>query len=55
VFAQYRPVLVGAPFLFIEGTLQNVDGVMSVRASRIEALAAWEAEMRVPAPHHCGA
>jgi len=45
VFAQYRLVLVGAPFLFIEGALQNVDGVVSVKASRIEALAAWEAEM----------
>ena len=44
VFEQYRLTLVGAPFLFIEGTLQNVDGVVSVKASRIEALAAWGAE-----------
>jgi error-prone DNA polymerase len=45
VFAQYRLVLVGAPFLFIEGALQNVDGVVSVKASRIEALAASETEV----------
>jgi error-prone DNA polymerase len=44
VFEQYRLTLVGAPFLFIEGTLQNVDGVVSVKASSIEALAAWAAE-----------
>ena len=44
VFDEYRLVLVGAPFLFIEGTLQNVDGVASVKASRIEALPAWAVE-----------
>jgi error-prone DNA polymerase len=44
VFEQYRLTLVGAPFLFIEGTLQNVDGVVSVKATRIEPLAAWAAE-----------
>jgi error-prone DNA polymerase len=44
VFEQYRLTLVGAPFLFIEGALQNVDGVVSVKASRIEALPAWTAE-----------
>jgi error-prone DNA polymerase len=44
VFEQYRLTLVGAPFLFIEGTLQNVDGVVSVKASSIEALPAWAAE-----------
>ncbi len=44
VFEQYRLVLVNAPFLFIEGTLQNVDGVVSVKASRIEALGVWGVE-----------
>jgi error-prone DNA polymerase len=44
VFEQYRLTLVGAPFLFIEGALQNVDGVVSVKASHIEALPAWTAE-----------
>jgi len=44
VFEQYRLTLVGAPFLFIEGALQNVDGVVSVKASSIEALPAWTAE-----------
>ncbi len=45
VFEQYRLTLVGAPFLFIEGALQNVDGVVSVKANHIEALPAWAAEM----------
>jgi error-prone DNA polymerase len=44
VFEHYRMVLVGAPFLFIEGTLQNVDGVVSVKAARIEPLPAWAPE-----------
>jgi error-prone DNA polymerase len=44
VFEQNRLVLVNSPFLFIEGTLQSVDGVVSVKASRIEALPAWTAE-----------
>jgi error-prone DNA polymerase len=41
VFDQNRVVLVNAPFLFLEGTLQNIDGVVSVKVSRIEALPAW--------------
>ncbi len=41
VFEQNRMVLVHAPFLYIEGTLQNIDDVVSVKASRIEALPAW--------------
>jgi error-prone DNA polymerase len=41
VFDQNRVVLVNAPFLFLEGTLQNVDGVVSVKVSRIEALPVW--------------
>ena len=39
-FDRYKfPVLSGS-FLFIEGVLQNVDGVVSVKAARIEGLAA---------------
>ncbi len=38
VFEENRKVLVGAPFLLIEGVLQSQDGVVSVRASRIEPL-----------------
>jgi len=41
VFEANRLVLVNAPFLFIEGTLQNVDGVVSVRAGVVEPLPAW--------------
>ncbi len=40
LFEQYRMVLVGAPFLLIEGTLQNIDRVVSVKARRVEPLAA---------------
>ncbi len=41
VFEQNRIVLVSSPFLFLEGTLQNLDGVISVKASRIEPLPVW--------------
>jgi error-prone DNA polymerase len=37
-FEQYRAVLVNAPFLLIEGTLQNYDRVVSVKAARVTAL-----------------
>ena len=30
--------IVGAPFLLVEGILQNIDGVTSVKAERVEAL-----------------
>ncbi|HOL70308.1 MAG TPA: error-prone DNA polymerase [Bryobacteraceae bacterium] len=40
VFEANRLVLVNAPFLYVEGILQNVDGVVSVKASVVEALAA---------------
>ncbi|MCS7316196.1 MAG: error-prone DNA polymerase [Bryobacteraceae bacterium] len=39
-FERYRLVLVEAPFLLVEGVLQNVDGVLSVKAVRLEPLAA---------------
>jgi error-prone DNA polymerase len=40
MFERYRFVLLGAPFLLIDGVLQNVDNVISVKAGRIEALPA---------------
>jgi error-prone DNA polymerase len=38
LFDRYRWELVAAPFLLIEGTLQNQDNLVSVKAGRIEAL-----------------
>jgi error-prone DNA polymerase len=38
VFEQNRLVLVNAPFLLIDGTLQNVDNVTSVKAARMVPL-----------------
>jgi error-prone DNA polymerase len=38
IFEKYRSVLVTEPFLFISGVLQNLDGVVSVRAKHVEAL-----------------
>jgi error-prone DNA polymerase len=38
LFAADRMTIVGAPFLFIEGILQNIDGVTSVKAERLEPL-----------------
>jgi len=38
LFEAERMSIVGAPFLFVEGILQNIDGVTAVRAERIEAL-----------------
>jgi len=40
VFVRNRAVLVNAPFLFVEGTLQNVERVVSVKAERIIQLTA---------------
>jgi error-prone DNA polymerase len=39
IFDKYREVLVSEPFLLIFGVLQNLDGVVSIRAERVEALA----------------
>ena len=38
LFDQCRFTLVGEPFLMIEGTLQNIDNTISVKAGRITAL-----------------
>jgi len=39
VFASHKRTVVDAPYLLIEGLLQNQDGAVSVKAERIEALA----------------
>jgi error-prone DNA polymerase len=39
LFARARWVLVAEPFLLVEGILQMQDGVVSVRAQRVQALA----------------
>jgi error-prone DNA polymerase len=38
LFDSDRLTIVGAPFLFVEGILQNIDGVTSVKAERVEPL-----------------
>ena len=38
VFAGERLTIIEEPFLLIEGTLQNLEGVTSVRAERLEGL-----------------
>jgi error-prone DNA polymerase len=38
MFARHRRLLVAEPFLLVEGILQQQDGVVSVRAQRVEAL-----------------
>jgi error-prone DNA polymerase len=38
VFAAHKAVIVGAPYLLVEGTLQNQDGAVSIKADRLEAL-----------------
>ena len=42
-YNRYRLVVVGEPFLLIDGGLQNQDGVVSVKAGRVEALPAGAA------------
>ena len=39
VFAQFKRVIIDAPYLIVEGPLQNQEGVVSVKADRVEALA----------------
>ncbi len=46
LFHRYRLILVNEPFLFVAGTLQHEDGVISVRAERLAPLA--DALARVP-------
>ena len=40
VYGQFKRTVVDEPYLLIEGTLQNQDGAVSVKADRIEALKA---------------
>jgi len=42
-YNRYRLVVVGEPFLLIDGVLQNQDGVISVKAGRVAALPAGAA------------
>ena len=37
-FDRYKFAVLGEPFLFIDGVLQNQDGVVSVKAASVEAL-----------------
>lgn len=39
LFARYRWALVAEPFVLVEGILQRQDGVVSVRAQRVQILA----------------
>ncbi|MGH9739178.1 MAG: DNA polymerase III subunit alpha [Candidatus Acidiferrales bacterium] len=45
LFAQDHTVVVHHPFLLIEGRLQNLDNVISIKAERIEPLAVTRVEM----------
>jgi error-prone DNA polymerase len=38
VYGQFKRTVVDEPYLLVEGTLQNQDGAVSVKAERIEAL-----------------
>ena len=40
-FKTFREILVTEPYLLVEGTLQNVDGVIHVKAGRIRGLEAF--------------
>ncbi|HTQ53441.1 MAG TPA: error-prone DNA polymerase [Bryobacteraceae bacterium] len=42
-YERYKLVVVGEPFLLIDGVLQNQDGVISVKVGRVEALRAGAA------------
>ncbi len=46
LFEQNRLLLVGEKFLLIEGVLQNLDNVISVKAERVQPLPVTEAETR---------
>ncbi len=45
VFAEERLTIIQEPFLLIEGTLQNLDGVTSVRAERLEGIGGTPVEI----------
>jgi error-prone DNA polymerase len=38
LFDRYKTTLVSAPYLLVEGVLQNQQGVVSIRARKVEAL-----------------
>ena len=38
VYAQFTRVIVDAPYLLVEGLLQNQDGAVSVKATRVDEL-----------------
>jgi error-prone DNA polymerase len=40
LFERYRFELLGSHFLLVDGTLQNMDHAVSVKAARVEALSA---------------
>ena len=40
MYATFKRTVVDEPYLLVEGTLQNQDGAVSVKAERIEALKA---------------
>ncbi len=42
LFTRYRAVLVAEPFLLVDGIVQQEDGVVSIRAVRVSALAVLE-------------
>ena len=44
LFDEYHVTIVHKPFLLVDGTLQNQDGVVSVKVERVEALAVTRAE-----------
>jgi error-prone DNA polymerase len=44
LFDEYHVTIIHKPFLLIEGTLQNQDGVVSVKVERVEALSLTRAE-----------
>ena len=48
LFEKYHVVIVHQQFLLVEGRLQNLDGVISVKAERIRPLSVTRAE---PASH----
>jgi error-prone DNA polymerase len=45
LFAERRMVILGEPFLLVEGTLQNQEGVTSIRAERMEGLGGTQVEV----------
>ncbi|HEV2382507.1 MAG TPA: error-prone DNA polymerase [Terriglobia bacterium] len=45
LFEQHRVLIVREPFLLVEGTLQNQDGVVSVKAERLVPLAISHAQL----------